>query len=222
MSIGFLLYCAPAINFGRAARRRLQPHFPDTSVQVWRSTRTWQSRLAPSRPRHSASVNLFMRYMEWSCALYRAAQEHGMSQAEAGELVETVMSDVYQPIPAAFFKLSRLRSANRETRVKWLFLDLITRYFFSSPFVHRHLPSETGVSFDVTLCPLADYFKDQGVPELTPHAACNLDYLTAREFGVELVRTQTIADGSEYCDFRWKFPASGEEVTVRDSDSRVR
>jgi hypothetical protein len=65
------------------------------------------------------------------------------------------------------------------------------------------------VAFDVTLCPFADYFKDQGVPELTPHASCNLDYGAAREFGVELVRSQTIVDGAAYCDFRWKFPATG-------------
>jgi hypothetical protein len=103
--------------------------------------------------------------MEWNCALYRAVQEHGMSQAEAGALVETIMWDVYQPVTAALFKLSRLRSAKRETRVKWI-LGMITRYFFTAPFCHRHLPSGTGVSFDVTLCPLADYFKDQA------HRAC--------------------------------------------------
>jgi hypothetical protein len=148
--------------------------------------------------------------MEWSCALYRAAQEHGMSQAEAGALVEAIMSDVFQPVPAALFKLSRLRSAKRETRVKWL-LGMMTRYFFSSPFRHRHLPSEAGVGFDVTLCPLANYFKDQGIPELTPHAACNLDYYAAREYGVDLVRSQTIADGAAHCDFRWKFTASGAD-----------
>lgn len=210
MSLGFLLFYAPDSAFRRAASRRLQAHFPDQSVQVWRSTRTWQSRLAPNRPRHSASVNLMMRYMEWSCALYRAVQEHGMSQAEAGALVETIMLEVYQPVPAAWFKLSRLRSAKRETRVKWL-LGMLTRHFYVSPFRHRHLPSEAGVAFDVTLCPLADYFKDQGVPELTPHAACNLDYGAARAFGVDLVRSQTIADGAAYCDFRWKFPASGAD-----------
>ena len=210
MSIGLFRWYAPDANFRRAASNRLKEHFPDKSVQVWRSTRSWQSQLAPNRPRHSASVNLMMRYMEWSCALYRAVQEHGMSQAEAGALVETIMLEVYQPVPAAWFKLSRLRSAKRETRVKWL-LDSLTRHFYTSPFHHRHLPSEAGVAFDVTLCPLADYFKDQGVPELTPHAACNLDYGAAREFGVELVRSQTIADGAAHCDFRWKFPATGAD-----------
>jgi len=132
-----------------------------------------------------------------------------MSQAEAGALIETIMVDAYRPVAGALFKLSRLRSPRRETRVKWL-LGMVTRYFFSSPFRHQHLPSQAGVAFDVTLCPLADYFKDRGVPELTSYAACKLDYCAAREFGVDLVRTQTIADGAAHCDFRWKFPAHGE------------
>jgi hypothetical protein len=83
--------------------------------------------------------------MEWSCALYRAVQEHGMSQAEAGTLVETIMLDVYRPVAVAMFRLSRLRSAKRETRVKWL-LNMLTRHFYTSPFQHRHLPSEAGVA----------------------------------------------------------------------------
>ena len=132
-----------------------------------------------------------------------------MSQVEAGEFVETVAVEYYQPVPAAMFKLSRLRSAKREARVKWIF-GIITRYFFTPPFEHRHLPSDTGVAFDVTVCPLADYFKKQGVPELTEYAACNMDYCLAREFGIELVRSQTIANGAEHCDFRWIFPAHRE------------
>ena len=209
MSIGLLQLFAPDGTFRRAATHRLQEHFSGTSGQVWNSTRTWQSRLAPNRPRHSASVNLMMRYMEWSCALYRALREQGMSQAKASGLVETIMLDIFRPVATVFFKLSRLRSAKRETRVKWL-LGMLTGYFFASPFVHRHLPAETGVSFDVTVCPFADYFKDQGVPELTQHAVCNLDYCQAHAYGVDLVRTQTIANGAEYCDFRWIFPAHTE------------
>jgi hypothetical protein len=78
------------------------------------------------------------------------------------------------------------------------------------PIPQGHLPSKAGVAFDVTLCPLADYFRDQGVPELTQHAACNLDYSAAREFGVKLLRTQSIAGGSVHCDFRWTFPEERE------------
>jgi hypothetical protein len=56
-------------------------------------------------------------------------------------------------------------------------------------FAPAAVPSRTGVAFDVLVCPLANYFKDQGVPELTEPAAGNLDYRMAREWGVELVRT---------------------------------
>jgi hypothetical protein len=208
VKLGFLLFFAPAAAFGRAARRRLRSRFPDGAARVWLATRAWQSRLAPHRPRHGGGVNLTMRYMEWSCALYRAVREDGMSQAEAAALVETVMSDVYRPVPAALFKLSRLRGGNRETRVKWL-LGMMPRYFFSAPFRYRAVPSKTDVAWDVLRCPLADYFRDQGVPELTRHAACKMDYHMAREWGVDLVRSQTIAEGAAHCDFRFKFPAAG-------------
>ena len=132
-----------------------------------------------------------------------------MRQAKAAVLVETIMWDVFQPVTAALFKLSRLRRAKRETRVKWL-LGMITEHVLPAPpFCYRHLPSETGVAFDVTFCPIADYFKSQGVPELTEPAGGNLDYVMAREWGIELVRTQTLAEGAAYCDFRWKCPANG-------------
>jgi len=213
MSIGFLLfYAAPTTAYRRGARLHLQAHFADKSDQVWRSTRTWQSQLAPKRPRHSGSagVDFLMRYFEWSCALYRAVQEHGMSQAEAAVLVETIMTDVYRPVPAAMFKFSRLRSAKREARVRWILGNVTGHFLPAPPFCYRHLPSETGVAFDVTVCPFFNYFNDQGVPELTEPAAGNMDYVMAREWGVKLVRTQTIADGAAHCDFRWKFPAAAD------------
>lgn len=205
MNIGILSWYFPDANFKRAAIHNLQKHFMDKSGQVWNSTCDWQSKLAPSRPRYSYSLNHLMRYFEWNLSLYRALLEFDMNQVEAGEFVEKVAVEYYQPVPAAMFKLSRLRSGKRENRIKWIF-SLMTKYFFSPPFVHQHMPSESGVAFDVTVCPVADYFKDQGVPpEITAHAACNLDFCMARVFGIELHRSQTIANGAEYCDFRWIF-----------------
>lgn len=32
----------------------------------------------------------------------------------------------------------------------------------------------------------------------------------AREIGIEPAHSQTIANGTDYCDFRWKFPSPGE------------
>ena len=152
MIIGFVRFFFPNVAYRRAAKRHLLQHFPENPEQVWRSTLDWQLRLASSRPRHSASVNIMIRYMEWSLALYRAAKDHGMSQTRACSLAENILSEIYQPVPATMFKFSRVRSGNHETRVKWLF-GMVTRYFFSAPFQHRHLESRNGVAFDVTCCP---------------------------------------------------------------------
>lgn len=206
MNSGLILYvAAPNFTFKRGAIPQLRKRFPDQWEDVWRSTCEWQSRLAPSRPRHSAAVNIMIRQMEWLCALYYALKDKGMSPEEAVALVEQVGLEVYRPVASDLFQFSRLRSAKRSTRVTWL-LGLMTRYFFSSPFIHRPIPATGGYSFDVTRCPLANYFSDRGVPELTPHAACNLDYAAAGVFGVDLLRTQTIAGGADHCDFRWRFP----------------
>ncbi len=204
--LGFILYlAAPNTAFRRAALPHLQRAHPHTWQDLWQATCTWQRRLAPIRPHHSASVNVLMRQMEWNCALYRALRDHGIGHDTAAALVERVGLDVYAPVAATMYRGSRLRSARRPARVRWL-LSLMTRYFFSAPFVHRHLPDKTGVSFDVTVCPLADYFREQGLSDLTPYAACNLDHAAAHAFGANLHRTQTIATGADFCDFRWTFP----------------
>jgi hypothetical protein len=44
------------------------------------------------------------------------------------------------------FRLTDVDRIKRETRVKWL-LDMLTWHFYTSPFQHRHLPSEAGVAF---------------------------------------------------------------------------
>ncbi len=206
MSIGILRWYFPDANFRRAASHHLRVRFSDRSEEVWGAACNRQSQLSLSRPKFGFSLNILMQYMEWSIALYRAVLDAGMSRLEACEFVERVAVEYYQPVPDAMFKLSRLRSSDKEARVRWLF-DMMTRYFFSPPFVHRHLPSETGVAFDVTVCPIADYFKEREVPELTAYAACNPDSCMERAFGIDLVRTQTIAKGAEYCDFRWHFRA---------------
>ena len=103
------------------------------------------------------------------------------------------------------FLLSRLRSAKLRTRIQWV-LDLIFAVLFTKPFRKQVVPSDSGIAFDVTVCPVAVYFQQQGVSELTRFAACNLDHRMAQNWGIKLERTRTIAEGSSYCDFRFKLP----------------
>jgi hypothetical protein len=201
--VSILLFYMPRAAFRRAAQKHLTACFSGKSAEVWRSTLSLQTRLAAGRPRHSPGVNLLVRYLEWDRALYQAAQEHGLSKSQAGTLIEEINWEIFGPVTAALFKLSRLRSSQLQARVRWL-LDMMFLIIFTSPFRRQTLPSKEGVSFDVTACPLAVYLRSQGTPELTRHAACSLDHRMARDWGMKLIRSQTIAEGASHCDFRFK------------------
>ena len=69
------------------------------------------------------------------------------------------------------------------------------------------LPTESGhlLDFNVTRCGMFKFLSDQGVPELT-QVICRLDYHMAENFLLKcarLVRTQTIAENINFCDFRY-------------------
>ena len=66
-------------------------------------------------------------------------------------------------------------------------------------------------SFDVTRCRYAEIYRDLGIPELGALFSCNRDYALIEGFNpdVELERTQTIMEGADCCDFRYRRASSG-------------
>ena len=73
--------------------------------------------------------------------------------------------------------------------------------------VYEFLPTEKGhlIDFNVKRCGMHKFLSEHGAPELT-QLLCKCDYYMAENFlpkGVKLIRTQTIAEGAEYCDFRY-------------------
>lgn len=196
----------PSMAFRQAAQAQLGGCLPAaTAAAMWLRTLDIQRELQRTRVRHSPGVNLLLRYMQWDYALYRALQEHGIGQQQAGEWIEQINWQIFAPASALSFKLSRLRSRRLQTRIQWL-LDALFNLVFTRPFRRTTLPAVAGVAFDVQVCPLASYLREQGAPELTHFAACSLDYRMASDWGVTLQRRQTLAGGAAYCDFRFSVP----------------
>ena len=54
---------------------------------------------------------------------------------------------------------------------------------------------------DYTECGLLKYLEREGAPELAPYL-CWTDYPMFGSMGMKLVRTETIAQGGQRCDFR--------------------
>lgn len=58
------------------------------------------------------------------------------------------------------------------------------------------------LGYDYHTCGICRLCRDEGCPELAEYL-CRLDFVMAELMGMKLVRTQTIAKGAAYCDFRY-------------------
>jgi fumarate reductase iron-sulfur subunit len=65
--------------------------------------------------------------------------------------------------------------------------------------------NEKGLSFNVTRCRYAELYEQMGVKEFGYCLSCNRDEPLTKGFNprMRLVRTQTIMEGADYCDFRF-------------------
>ena len=203
------MFSLPGLVFKRCAASALARSVrPEDAKSIWKTMLELQTTLAEQRPRHSFGTNVVMRLMEWDCALYRAARQGGMPEPDAKRLVEEINWSVLGPLIKISFLASRLRSSQLVKRVSWI-VDLMFRVVFTAPFRRNTYPRTDEIAFDVVVCPLAQYFRAQGVPELTSAAACSLDHRMASVWGMALQRTRTIADGDTACDFRFRATLQG-------------
>jgi predicted ArsR family transcriptional regulator len=66
--------------------------------------------------------------------------------------------------------------------------------------------SDAVLSFNVTRCRYAELYESLGVREIGTSFSCTRDFALIEGFNPEisLERTQTIMEGAEYCDFRYR------------------
>ncbi len=198
-----IMFCFPKVAFKHYALLELKKLVKvEESKKIWNKTLEKQKKLAENRPNHSLGTNHLLRYMEWDCALYFVLKEQEFSESCAKELIEKINWSIFAATISLIFYFSRFRSHNLLVRVNWI-INLMFIFVFTAPFERRKHSNPNEVAFDVVSCPLAKYFKQQGVIELTSVAACSLDQHMANLWGVMFTRFQTIAQGYTFCDFHF-------------------
>jgi hypothetical protein len=71
--------------------------------------------------------------------------------------------------------------------------------------------TEREYHFNVTRCRYAEMYKEMGVGEIGHLLSCHRDATFCKGFNarIDLVRTQTIMEGADHCDFRYGFDPDG-------------
>jgi hypothetical protein len=187
----------------------------DLTDTIIRETRQEYECLIPELPYIGGKKNLLTRNLIGSAqalALYRVLKKHGNTVEEAGKIIYEV---VEAQIGAYSKLLRRLLGRLRFTR---LFVKILKNLAAESQ--KRRFPRDWVCTFvegdgkefdygiDYTGCGICKFFHAQGADEFAPFL-CLLDFPMSKASGSGLVRTMTIAEGAEKCDFRFK---RGREV----------
>ena len=147
--------------------------------------------------------------------LYMALIEHGASETEAQARTAAATWAVYRQmgsVPALVAWGVGLLFRHPATRPR--VATTLFRIFPFGPPSYEMTDVPVGpdtVAFNVERCPVAAYFRDAELAPLCKAAWCDLDFQLAPMWGATLVRTTTLAEGHDQCDFRWNVTVSVEE-----------
>lgn len=97
---------------------------------------------------------------------------------------------------------SYLDESKMQGRLKWS--EKSHKRIYENDWVLDILPGngEYDLGYDYHECGVCKLYRDEGCPELA-HYMCLMDFVLADIMGMKLVRTGTIADGADICDFRY-------------------
>ncbi len=158
--------------------------------------------------------NMFMRITVLELVLYKAMKGQGHSPEEAWEVCHHTLRQRNQSISWWKLWLSRklfgaeLTRARMQRRERNKEHVKVGRYdiSFLGP---RKGKFDFGVNYHS--CQMHQFVVEQGAKEFAPFI-CMSDIVLSEEYGWGLKRTQTLADGAEFCDFRFR-PGQPTEIT---------
>jgi len=144
-----------------------------------------------------------------SLALYKAMKARGLTARETGKIIYDAVVAVIGQLPFSpsgppspeFVRKRKEEAARSQER----------RY--SGDWVWEFVEGngdEFDYGYDFLECGVQKYYQAQGAGELLPYF-CFLDFVTARASGQVLMRSMTLAEGGEKCDFRFRSAEGNQE-----------
>ena len=198
----------------KAIIRYLKKHFRKEEDRIVKRAKEIRPRLAAKAPdlggkENSLATNLDMFILFLS---YYEASDHRMG----GEAIDEIIDDLYKQMKWMGFFLN----INRKYVLSILRFSLYKSYQkYADKVSEKKSKGEwldtwqmkinpegvkEGYAFTLVGCPLVDYAKKYGYMDLMPHM-CALDHAYARLMHAKLIRTHTVALGSDSCDY-WYIP----------------
>lgn len=189
----------------------LASHFDDdhTNTILMEAHREFES-IIPEIPYIGGDENLNTKnlIMASSClATYRVLKAHGKSVEEIGRIFYEMCEDLVDYPTVILRLIGRLKyGKGYEKKIKQWAAESQKRQYpgdWVSEFVEGD-GREFDYGFDMTECGIVKFFHAQGADEIIPYICVSMDGVFSKAFNRGLVRTMTLAEGYDRCDFRYK------------------
>jgi len=124
-----------------------------------------------------------------------------LGEARANALVRKTLGDLYRGYSEEFAK------ARNETDLGKFVASAFKTYARNDALEYDVIEqTPDAFAINVRRCGYAEFYHELGEPELGFLLVCSADFAVADGFGddVRLTRTQTIMQGADHCDFRYR------------------
>jgi L-2-amino-thiazoline-4-carboxylic acid hydrolase len=143
----------------------------------------------------------------FTMSFFDALLAKGIERAYAIELIADAAWRVYRQWARIALAIARLMPRSRTAlgfaRIDRRLGSISLRFPFNAPgYLIETIATDGDVAFDVVRCPIASYFRERQAADLCIASWCNLDYALADLTHQALVRTKTLVNGDDRCDFR--------------------
>jgi hypothetical protein len=180
--------------------------FSDTIVG---ETRQEFEVLIPELPYIGGQKGFFLEGLITSAgalALYRVLKSYGKTAEEAGKVIYEAEEARYAAWPKSLRRVIGRGQFIKYTTKTWktMAAESQKRRYAGWAFAFvKGDGREFDYGIDMTKCAVCEFFHAQGADEFAPYL-CLLDFPRSKALSMGLVRTMTLAEGAEKCDFRWK------------------
>jgi len=181
-----------------------------TIDQIVNETTSEFVKLVPQIPYIGGDKNPMTEDIEQAAmvlAFYKVESRYGKSVDDVGTTVVTAISQELLKYPKWVMRLNsakyftnsyiqEIRDQAAQSQKKSYSGNWISTYTQGNG-------KDFDYGYNYQQCAILCYYKEQGVPELTPYL-CKLDFLYSDSMDEGLHRTTTLAQGGQYCDFKYK------------------
>jgi hypothetical protein len=202
-------------NFDKQAlkysRKALVPHFGDDLTDtILRNVRQEYETIIPKLPYIGGENNINTTFLIMSAgclAIYKVLKVHDMTAEQIGRVIFEMAEARTYAYPKFFLRLvGRLKYGKKyEVYLKEQAAQSQRRQY-PGDWVFTFIEGDRrqfDYGLDFTECGACKLFHDHGADELAPYF-CLPDFVFSKAFNRGLVRSMTLAEGYDRCDFRYK------------------